>query len=351
MIYTQGQIKKAGQALIGDDEFAKLDAIKLINDWRASFSEPLNSVEESIANILGKHAVKSVHASRIKRMNSIVDKLKANEQMGLGTLQDIGGVRFVFETLEDTYKAYSIIEQFKIDGFERVKEYDYIKGNQAPKPSGYRSIHIVYKSISEDAKKDGYRIEVQLRDRLQHCWAMAVETGSLVANTSLKTNLNDAGDWRQFFKLISAIFSIKEQTNVHPDYINKTHKELCEEYSRFRNELRLVDQLKALRTSVFYSNLQPENTNDAICILMLNYQTKKLLIRYFSKSDFDSANSLFSRAELESSNNPSKSVLMASLQEIKELPNAYPSYFLDTKVFFEELSEFENSCKFINDKQ
>lgn len=27
MIYTQGQIKKAGQVLIGDDEFAKLDAI------------------------------------------------------------------------------------------------------------------------------------------------------------------------------------------------------------------------------------------------------------------------------------------------------------------------------------
>lgn len=52
MIYTQGQIIKTGQALIGDEEFAKLDAIKLINDWRASFSEPLNAVEESIANIL-----------------------------------------------------------------------------------------------------------------------------------------------------------------------------------------------------------------------------------------------------------------------------------------------------------
>lgn len=140
MIYTQGQIKKAGQALIGNDEFAKLDAIKLINDWRASFSEPLNKVEESIAEVLDKHAIKSVHASRIKRMSSIVDKLKANEQMGLGTLQDIGGVRFVFETLEDTYKAYSIIEQFEIEGFEKVKEYDYIKGDLAPKQSGCKNI-------------------------------------------------------------------------------------------------------------------------------------------------------------------------------------------------------------------
>ena len=228
--------------------------------------------------------MKSVHTSRIKRMNSIVDKLKANVQMGLGTLQDIGGVRFVFDTLEDTYRAYSIIELFEIDGFERVKEYDYIKGNQAPKPSGYRSIHVVYKSISEDAKKDGYRIEVQLRDRLQHCWAMAVETGSLVANTSLKTNLNNAEDWRQFFKLISAVFSIKENTNIHPDYINKIHKELCEEYSRFRNELRLVDQLQALSTTVAHANRLQDDVNDVICVLILDYLTRRVQVKHFLKS-------------------------------------------------------------------
>lgn len=343
MIYSQNQIKKAGQALLGDDEFAKLDAIKLINSWRASFSEPMSTIEESVAGRFEGIGLKSVHASRIKRMPSIIGKLKAKSEMGLGTLQDIGGVRFVFDTLDETYKAFDILKQYEIEGFERVKEYDYIGGDKAPKESGYRGIHIVYKSISDDQNKDGYRIEVQLRDKLQHYWAMAVETASLVANTTLKANLNDAGEWRNFFKLISAIFAIKEGTKVHPDYIKLTHKELCEEYGRFRNKLRLVEQLKALRASVVHSKLLPDAVN-VICVLILDYNTKNLQIRYFSNDNFDDAKDIFNRAESESSNDPSKQVLMASLEGIKELPIAYPSYFLDTKAFFEELDEFERSC-------
>ena len=112
-----------------------------------------------------------------------------------------------------------------------------------------------------------------------------------------------------------------------------------------------MDQLQALSTTVVHANKLKDDVNDVICVLILDYLTRRVQVKTYMKEDFDSANSLFSRAELESSNNPSKSVLMASLQEIKELPNAYPSYFLDTKAFFEELSEFENSSKFINDKQ
>lgn len=97
-----------------------------------------------------------------------------------------------------------------------------------------------------------------------------------------------------------------------------------------------------------HANRLKDDVNDVICVLILDYTTRRVQVKTFMKEDFDSANSLFSQAELESFSNPSKSVLMASLREIKELPNAYPSYFLDTKAFFEELSEFENSCKFIN---
>jgi hypothetical protein len=55
----------------------------------------------------------------------------------------------------------------------------YPMGNyiEKPKPDGYRGVHLIikYRSTAKREYKD-QNIEVQIRSRLQHAWATAVET-------------------------------------------------------------------------------------------------------------------------------------------------------------------------------
>lgn len=344
MKYSSNKIKRSGIDLIGSDEFKRMEAIKVINDWKLSFQPHIEAVEESISNLFEQNNIAALHSSRIKRMPSIVEKLRNKSDMGLGTLQDIGGVRFIFDTLEDTYTAYSILSDFEISGYTREKIYDYIGGDKAPKESGYRSIHFVYKSKSEDENADGYRVEVQLRDKLQHCWAMALETASLVAKTSLKADKQDAKDWRQFFKLVSAVFSVKEQTKILPEYESFTQKQLCEEYDIYRHKLKLVDKLQALSVAVL-DMPGKQNSNYSFCLLVLDYNEQSVQTRYFNS--IDEAGEQFGELEKWTASDSNKAVLLASVDDMNYIREAYPSFFLDTKAFFAELAEFETQCKLI----
>lgn len=347
MKYSSNKIKRSGIDLIGSDEFKRMEAIKVINDWRLSFQPHIEAVEESISKLFEQNNITALHSSRIKRMPSIVEKLRNKSDMGLGTLQDIGGVRFIFDTLDDTYKAYSILSEYEISGYTREKIYDYIGGDKAPKESGYRSIHFVYKSKSEDENADGYRVEVQLRDKLQHCWAMALETASLVAKTSLKADKQDAKDWRQFFKLVSAVFSVKEQTKILPEYELFTQKQLCKEYDIYRHKLKLVDKLQALSVAVLDmpGKLSANLPNYSFCLLVLDYNMKAVQTRFFTS--IDEAGEQFGELEKWTANDSNKAVLLASVDDMNYIREAYPSFFLDTKAFFAELAEFETQCKLI----
>jgi hypothetical protein len=53
------------------------------------------------------------------------------------------------------------------------------------------------------------RIEVQIRTRLQHAWATAVESVGLFRGEDLKSNQGNA-DWLELFRLMSAEFAVAE---------------------------------------------------------------------------------------------------------------------------------------------
>jgi (p)ppGpp synthase/HD superfamily hydrolase len=348
MIFTTNHIKRAGLALIGNDEFKRIEAINDINTWRVSFTPFMQKLETAISQLLATQKITYTRASRIKRLPSIVDKLKVHPDRGLGTMQDIGGIRFIFDQLTDTYTAFNLILQQPIEGFELVKTYDYINGHGiSPKESGYRSIHLVYKSVSEQEIDNNYKIEVQLRSRLQHSWAMAVETASLVTNSTLKADRNDQQQWRSFFRLISSIFARQENTAELADYKNLTHTELCKAYYQFFNKLKLVDQLQALSTSVRYADSINQN-GPCICVLILDYEARSVQVKPYSLSNIEDANKQFTQIEQSYSESANKQILMASLEDMKQLPTAYPSYFLDTDRFFKELKAFEQSCQLVD---
>ena len=73
---------------------------------------------------------------------------------------------------------------------------DYI---QHPKPSGYRSIHLVYKYKNPISPEyNGLFVELQIRTRLQLAWATAVETMGTYLGHALKSS-EGPERWLDFF--------------------------------------------------------------------------------------------------------------------------------------------------------
>lgn len=123
-------------------------------------------------SLLGEHNPIESIKSRVKSLDSIIRKL---EKQGLPitleaaeeNLQDIAGVRVVCSFVDDIYK---IEECFLAqEDVTLIKRKDYI---QNPKPSGYRSLHLIIKTpiYTENGKKDMF-VEVQMRTIAMDFWS------------------------------------------------------------------------------------------------------------------------------------------------------------------------------------
>lgn len=345
MIYSRHHLDKLGIDLIGDDPFKRAAALSSIQKWRETHLFVLQKLYGQLLSFFKETGITyELSSMRIKRMTSIEAKLRNNQERGmkLGGLQDIGGMRFVFEDIGQLDKVSMIMDSFKPNAFTLSRYNDYVS---SPKESGYRSIHYVFKYSSSDERYDGISIELQLRTILQHSWAMAVETASLISQTTLKADLKDDSEWRGFFKLVSALFANEEHKPVYHTFSDYSLLDFCKEYYHYENS-RLTDQLKALRVT---STLDFEGIKSGYCVLTIDFIKRVVYARAFKKEDGSKATLLF--GNIEQSINQDEAALMVAIEDIKEIKDAYPSYFLDTKKFLQFLEEFDNKCKLTGYKE
>ena len=343
MKYSRSLINRVGVDLYaeGVDAFKRTEAVQIVSDWRLTHMPVLREFVDELNTFFANQQVPlAFYSQRIKRMSSIIEKLRNNAAGGmrLGGLQDIGGARFVFDSMEDLRQGEKALQSFHPKHFTLEKTNDYLV---APKDSGYRGIHYVYKYHSDNADYDGLRIELQIRTRLEHSWAMAVETASLISRTSLKANIEDHSIWREFFKLVSAIFAQKEDCPVNERYRDYTHEQYCRDYIAFLDQHRLLDQLQALRVTVNDESTFAEGQT-GYCILLINFRDRVVSGRLYRLEQEDDAAQMFTRTE--QSLNADEAAIMVSIEKMQELREAYPSYFLDTKEFLSALAEFNDSC-------
>jgi len=82
-------------------------------------------------------------------------------------IYDIAGIRITCKYIEDVYKVYELLCSRKDVEVFLVK--DYIKN---PKPSGYRSLHVIAKYYVETIEGQiPINIEFQIRTHAMHLWA------------------------------------------------------------------------------------------------------------------------------------------------------------------------------------
>ena len=345
MKYTRKEIDKTGKLLLSSKKQDEVNAaINKLNDWRSLHLIPLDILQQRIETFLSlNHVHPFLISRRLKRLTSIQYKLDMNPEMGLGGMQDIGGLRVVVNTVEELLRLQSLLRSMPIDSFECRRRYDYVND---PKESGYRSIHFAYIYQSNDEDYNGLRIELQIRTRLQHLWATAVETAGLYTKTSLKSSQGESG-WLDFFKIVSSLFSFKEKLPVARSLRKFEMSELMVRCYKMNKANQYSDILRALNVSVHETENTEELSNSMYYLVYINFEAKTVKVTSFSKDEESLASTKYSELEGTLQDGKNAAVLV-SVNKVKELRDAYPSYFLDTKEFTNNVERICSNCELWN---
>lgn len=170
------RINKIGEDIAKRGGKITPDELDLLQEFRTSFSKPLVNVFNIMRHITDNIHQSSIIAFRLKRIDTIINKLSREDGMDLSRMGDIGGIRCIFYNESEVYKAKELIENtFETGGKTR----DYI--NEIKRDIGYKSVHVYVKDPILQK-----RIEIQLRTIEHHNWATLVEITDLLFNLRLK---------------------------------------------------------------------------------------------------------------------------------------------------------------------
>lgn len=166
------------------DEDAYLAALDTMESWRRAHANPLVTANNGLRHRARSLEIEAGVTQRLKRSQTILDKLRREPTLDLSRMQDIGGCRAVVESKDDLRRLEARI-------LERLTP---ITHTAHPRASGYRGVHIVV-SYQERA------IELQLRTRVMHAWALSTEAYSQDQGENLK---QDGGHPIQLFLQVAA---------------------------------------------------------------------------------------------------------------------------------------------------
>lgn len=316
------------------------EAYEQLKLYRQAFATPMTRVNNRARDIIKQYRLSSTNAPAIvaqrhKRLQSIVFKLNRFETTNLSQMQDIGGVRVVLPNLfkvrlfEHYFPGRSVIE------IKRKKDY-----LAESKNDGYRSLHLMLEypnKLETIYASETVSIELQVRTRLQHCWATAVEMAGMMNLRSYKQGDWDE-DWQKFFLLLSRYFYYKEQD------LEMKPQEL-QALKAITNELSVIEKLQA--TSAIYSrvedivNFKKDVRSIAktpkLFVLEISHVKRKL--NFYPFEELSDALKTLSILEFKYQNVNEGQAILADVNEIKLLKQAYPNFFMDTSVVVRELKQ------------
>ncbi len=326
LIYSKKEINRAGDILCGKNtrKTTTDSAIEILENFRSIHVKPLGAFRILIQRHAEKIESEISISQRLKRAPSIIRKLKIQGHMSLSQMQDIGGLRAVVNSKQEVEKLYNLLkisEQQPAFKSTFLKKFDYIS---YPKKTGYRSLHLVYKYNKNVPANEQCRIELQIRTKIQHAWATAIEVLGTYLNQPLKQNFGDK-ELLELFNSISKCFALIEDNSIDKDLFVNTLKQI--------KDSKLEELLMGYTVSSDIVIEDNKKTNNKFHLITLNLKKRMLNVRSFSKSKFDDANNEYSELEKKYINNNEVEVVLVSVDDIKSLSKLYPNYFMDTHEF------------------
>jgi ppGpp synthetase/RelA/SpoT-type nucleotidyltranferase len=338
MNFSNNQINKAGKILasasFSDDSAEFSEALDTVNAWRSEHRYATEVFRDLLMEKARAIDINFVFASRLKKIDSIKEKLRREPNMQLSGMQDIGGCRLIFSRIEDVYEMVNALLSMGT-WYPNAKHIlkrktDYI---DSPRNSGYRSYHMVYEYHNGGTVAENLKIEIQIRTYIQHIWATSVESASIIAKAPLKAS-RGAQYWLQFFRLVSSYFALQERKPLVPD-TPLTKTEIAEAIRNLESEHKILSQLDAL--NLWIKRTEPRRVS-AHKIVVEHYEPYFLLrineniendFEFTPFKDFDKAYEAYIKAEKSLGNN----AVLVTTNSAETLRRAYPNYFVDIDNF------------------
>jgi len=350
--YNKNELNKAGDILKDENsaEEETTKATEILNHWRASHSYPLHIFQMTLKNVSQRGDKTSLVAQRLKRATSIINKLRRKYEgrkptMNLSQMQDIAGCRAV---VKDVKIAKEIYNEYYLKGnlkHKRVGKKDYIT---FPKKDGYRSLHLVYEFKSDKGKKEynGLKVEVQIRSKLQHLWATAVETVDFFTRQAIKFN-EGRPDWADFFKLVSSAFAINENCPII-EGTTANKKKLYSQIMAKEKELEVIHRMEGWTHAMKFFNEEVKKKMKGkvkFFLLELDILGNKLSVKSYTQKQEKKAIDDYDKLEKRHKGRTDYDVVLVGAETTKDLEKAYPNYFVDTKEFIFELEKIMKKIK------
>lgn len=351
--YSKSKIDWAGETLVNkkSSQEERDKALEVLDNWRAIHSYPMHVFKTRLKRVSEKMDREALAVQRLKRLPSILKKLQrrynGNEPtMNLSQMQDIAGCRVVVSNVDLAKKIY---KENYIQGdikHKKVNEKDYINN---PKEDGYRSIHLIYRYKSDkEGKKEynGLLVEVQIRSKLQHLWATAIETVDFFTRQAIKSNEGEK-EWADFFRLVSSAFAMMEATPFVPN-TPTDEKELYAQIKRKEEELNVVSKMNgwARAMQLFDQKIKAKTKKKVkFFLLELDILGEKLIIKSYTKEGEQRAINEYSALEKRHSGNKEYDVVLVGAENSSDLRRAYPNYFVDTGEFLVYLQRIVNKYR------
>lgn len=322
---------QAGKILAGrkppTDVFGRDAAFDAAGNWRSSHGYPLQVMYMTLHRRARQVDQKALVAQRLKRMPSIIAKLKRFKAMQLAQMHDLGGCRAVVKSVTEVGKLVRLYEQRPCKAATFYKKYDYII---KPKEDGYRGVHLVYRYNSHDERRsrfNGRRIEIQIRSKQQHGWATAVETIDTFTGQAIKSGLGSE-HWKRFFVLISSFIALMEESPLVPG-TTPVESEWHEELALLIQKLNVINVFEGLDAGLQLLADAPRGSQYTILVL----DSKKRTTGMFTFDSEREAAAKYLEIEKGNADDPAVQAVMVAVDSVRALRQAYPTYYLDTAWF------------------
>ena len=335
--YSKSKVKQAGETLIdktaSKDE--RLAAMEIMSDWRTAHAYPMQALLMLLRKMANRVDSNAIVVQRLKRAPSIIFKLKnqkevTKQNMSLSRMQDIAGCRAVVKTVKEVKE----LSQLLIDSRTRHKLHnvkDYIAD---PKESGYRGIHLVYKYNGSKTEYVDYFVELQIRSKIQHAWATAVEIVDTFTQQALKASKGEK-EWADFFRYVSVEFSLIEKSKAgNVAFGIDTKKEV----TRLAQKLNVVKLLNAFVITTRHIVKQNNNKTDYF-LLELTENATQILVTKYSAAQLVEATNMYLKKEEQAKVDHAYNIVLVAANSIHTLKAAYPNYFAHSTDFLRYLSQ------------
>lgn len=350
LTFSNKSVKQAGRKLRKREGDLK-QATAIIQTFRTAHEKPLNTIAYLIGRCCREMNIPVKPVKRLKRLETIINKLqrksldgKKINQTCVTNMNDIGGCRAIFPDMASLNLIQNKLTE-TLEDEKRVKIRDIDDYITTPKENdcGYRSLHIIYQYEHSLGKK--FKIEAQLRTKLQHIWATTVEIVDILEHTQIKTHSHAPDEdkckkqikWEKLFSIMSQHIADAEGII---DLTVRAKLDNAEELKKIDRELCAVTRLESFKMVSEKIEVDSKSTKGHVLLIVNESEMNILVQKVFDNQAH--ATYIYNEMERVVDSIEGINTLLVSTQNLDELSDAYPNYIGDCASFIDILCEATN---------